>query len=297
MAIKKLIKYGAIVPSALSGNTTPESEFLLQEVEYDEKGNVLVDSKYNSDGELEERHSYTLNQHGSMLSHSVEMPLDEVIERFNYDRNESDQLSAVTKFYGEESGERTEYFYNENNFPVTIIYYDADGEKELTENYTYNDQKEVVKKVIDHHTDEAQSKMHLYEYNEKGLLMRYSVEGNNEKTITEYTYNSHDLEEKCIQNNSNGKKLLEIISEYDENLRLVKRSTKGYYIRITSIAYDDQGRVIEEQLADENNFVIARNAFEYTDDGRVAEEVVYETDLTRAGRDTHMIMRYEYELY
>jgi hypothetical protein len=297
VAIKKLIKYGAIVPSALSGNTTPESEFLLQEIEYDEKGNIVVDSKYNTGGELEERHSYTFNQNNSLVSHSVEMPLDEVVERFNYDRNESDQLVAVTKYYGKEEGERTTYVYDENNLPVTITYYDADGELDSTENYTYNEQKLVVKKVINHHTDESQSKSHLYEYNDNGLLMLYTVEGNNEKTTTAYTYNAHGLEEKCIQDSSNGKKLLEITSEYDENLRLVKRSTKGYYIRITSIAYDKQGRVWEEQLSDENNFVIARNAFEYTDDGRIAEEVVYETDLTRAGRDTHMIMRYEYELF
>ena len=297
MAIKKLIKYGAIIPSALSGNKTPESEFLLQEITYDEKGNVVVDSKYNSDGELEERHSYTLNQHDSLVSHSVEMPLDEVIERFVYDRNEADQLVVVTKFYGKEAGERTEYVYDEKNLPTTITYYDADGDKEQTEHYTYNEQKEVIKKVINNHSDESQSKTHLYEYNDKGLLMLYTVEGNNEKTNTEYSYNAHGLEEKCIQNSSNGKKLLEITSEYDENLRLVKRSTKGYYIRINSIAYDKQGRVWEEQLSDENNFVIARNAFEYTEDGRIAEEVVYETDLTRAGRDTHMIMRYEYELF
>ena len=95
MAIKKLIKYGAIIPSALSGNKTPESEFLLQEITYDEKGNVIVDSKYNSDGELEERHSYTLNQHDSLVSHSVEMPLDEVIERFVYDRNEEISVPEV----------------------------------------------------------------------------------------------------------------------------------------------------------------------------------------------------------
>jgi hypothetical protein len=297
VAIKKLIKYGAIILSALSGNTTPESEFLLQEMEYDEKGNVIVDSKYNTDGELEERHSYTFNQNNSLVSHSVEMPLDEVVERFNYDRNESDQLVTVTKYYGKEEGERTMYVYDESNLPVTITNYDADGELNSTENYTYNEQKLVVKKVINYHTDESQSKTHLYEYNDKGLLMLYTVEGNNEKTTTAYTYNAHGLEEKCIQDSSNGKKLLEITSEYDENLRLVKRSTKGYYIRITSIAYDKQGRVWEEQLSDENNFVIARNAFEYTDDGRIAEEVVYETDLTRAGRDTHMIMRYEYELF
>ncbi len=297
MALKKLIKYGAIIPSALSGNTNPESEFLLQEIEYDEKGHVIVDSKYNSDGELEERHSYTLNQHDSLVSHSVEMPLDEVIERFNYDRNESDQLTAVTKFYGKEAGERTEYFYNENNLPVTITYYDADGELESTENYNYNEQKLVVKKTINHHSDESQSKMHLYEYNDKGLLMRYTVEGDNGKTITEYTYNANELEEHCLQLNEKGKKVLEIISEYDENLRLVKKSTRGYYTRITTLAYDDQGRIIEELLSDENNFVIARNAFQYNQESRIEEEVVYETDLTRAGRDTHMIMRYEYEMY
>ena len=58
------------------------------------------------------------------------------------------------------------------------------------------------------------------------MLIEYIVTSENEKTITTYSYNSHGLEERCIQNNSNGKKLLEIISEYDENLRLVKKITK-----------------------------------------------------------------------
>lgn len=297
MAIKKLIKYGAIVPSALSGNTIPESEFLLQEVEYDEKGNVIVDSKYNSDGELEERHSYTSNQNDSLVSHAVEMPLDDVVERFKYDRNESDQLIRVTKYYGNDEGERTEYVCNENNLPIEITYYDADGEMESVEKYVYNDRQEVVEKTVVYVNDQSQNKTHQYEYNDKGLLMQYIVTSEIEKTTTSYSYNSHGHEECCIQNNSNGKKLLEIISEYDEHLHLVKKITRGYYTRITTLAYDEQGRITEELLADENNFVIARNAFHYNEDGRVEEEVVYETDLTRAGRDTHMIMRYEYELF
>ena len=297
MAIRKLIKYGAIVPSALTGNTIPESEFLLQEVLFDEKGNVIVDSKYNADGELEERHSYTFNQNGSLVSHSVEMPLDDVIERFVYKRNESDQLVHVTKFYGNDEGERTEYISNENNLPIEITYYDADAQKESVEKFKYNEKQEVVEKTVLSFLDDSQSKNYSYEYNDKGLLMRYEVEGEGEKTITTYNYNTHDLEEKCTQVNANGKKTLEIISEYDENLRLVKKTTRGYYTRITTLAYDEQGRLLEELLSDENNYVISRNAFQYNDDGRVEEEVIYETDLTRAGRDTHMMLRYEYELF
>ena len=297
MAVKKLIKYGAIVPSALSGNTSPESEFLLQEILFNEKGNVVVDSKYDQEGELEERHSYTYNQKGSLIDHTVEMPLDDVVEKFVHERNELDQLTVVTKFYGDESGERTVYVYNENNLPIEITYYDADGEKESIENYQYDEKQDVVEKKVVSFFDNAQNKTHQYEYNDKGLLMQYVVTSENEKTTTTYTYNANDLEERCIQNNANGKKLLEITSEYDDNLRLIKKVTKGYYTRITTLAYDEQGRIIEELLSDENNFVIARNAFHYNEDGRVEEEVVYETDLTRAGRDTHMILRYEYELF
>jgi len=297
MAVKKLIKYGAVVPSALSGNTTPESEFLLQEILFNEKGNVVVDSKYDQDGELEERHSYAYNQQGSLIDHTVEMPLDDVVEKFVHERNEADQLTVVTKFYGDESGERTVYVYNDNNLPIEITYYDADGEKESIEKFEYNEKQDVVQKTVMSYFDDSQNKTNSYEYNDKGLLMRYIVEGEGEKTITTYNYNDNDLEEKCAQVNPNGKKTLEIISEYDENLRLVKKSSRGYYTRITTLAYDEQGRIVEELLADENNFVIARNAFHYNQDGRVEEEVVYETDLTRAGRDTHMILRYEYELF
>lgn len=293
----KLKKYGAIVPSALSGNTTPEKEFLLQEITFNDKGSVLTDSKYNQQGELEERHIYEYNNKGSLINHLVEMPLDEVVEKFTHERNESDLLTEVTKYYGDDEGEKTFYEYNEKNIPVVIRYVDADGQPEMVETFFYNEKQEVVKKVVRSEYDEEQNKTHLYDFNDKGLLMKYSVLDQDENLLSEtnYTYNNHDLEEHCVQLNSNGKKTLEIHTEYDENLRLTKKHTRGYYVRITTINYDEQGRVIEELLSDENNFVISRNAFQYDEKGRVAEEVLYETDLTRAGRDTHMIMRYEYE--
>ena len=76
--------------------------------------------------------------------------------------------------------------------------------------------------------------------------------------------------------------------------RIKRKIAKSSYVRITAFEYDEQGRVIEESLSDQNDFVISRTRLTYDDDGRIAEETIYETDLTRSGRDTHLSNRFEY---
>jgi hypothetical protein len=97
--------------------------------------------------------------------------------------------------------------------------------------------------------------------------------------------------------NKDGKVVSVLRSEYNELGRLVRRVSKGFYTRITLYEYDELGRLLEEALSDENGFVISRNRMEYDEHGNVLEETVYETDLTRAGRDTHLAHRFEYEFF
>jgi hypothetical protein len=73
--------------------------------------------------------------------------------------------------------------------------------------------------------------------------------------------------------------------------------SRGFYTRISNFEYDELGRIVEESLSDENGFVISRSNFEYNEKGELIGEIIYETDLTRAGRDTHLSYRYEYSYF
>ncbi|MBK9319258.1 MAG: RHS repeat protein [Bacteroidetes bacterium] len=110
-------------------------------------------------------------------------------------------------------------------------------------------------------------------------------------------YDEEGKETIVAKFNGEGKLVSRQLSEYDELGRLKRRVSNGFYTRVSDYEYDELGRVTEEALSDGNGFVISRNRMSYDDGGRLLEETVYETDLTRAGRDTHLSSRYEYEFF
>ena len=75
---------------------------------------------------------------------------------------------------------------------------------------------------------------------------------------------------------------------------MIRRESHSFYVRISEYEYDEKGNLLEEALSYENGFVITRSRYVYNEKDHVIEETLYETDLTRAGRDTHIIHRYEY---
>ena len=110
----------------------------------------------------------------------------------------------------------------------------------------------------------------------------------------EIDYDEEERETYVSRFNEAGKMISQLLTEYDAQGRIVRKIAKSSNVRITSFEYDEQGRVIEESLSDQNDFVISRTRLTYDDDGRIAEETIYETDLTRSGRDTHLSNRFEY---
>ncbi|MBK9638719.1 MAG: hypothetical protein IPO63_13245 [Bacteroidetes bacterium] len=56
-------------------------EVLTQEEEYNDKNLLVLEKKYDMNGELEEVHSYTYDDHGRLLNHLLEIPEDGIIRK------------------------------------------------------------------------------------------------------------------------------------------------------------------------------------------------------------------------
>jgi uncharacterized protein RhaS with RHS repeats len=160
----------------------------------------------------------------------------------------------------------------------------------------YDDQsKLMVRKIV---SPMDGNKCYRFSYDEKSNLIKEEDFDENEQLsgYVEIHYDEENRETYVSRFNEDGKMISQLLTEYDELGRVKRKISKSAHVRITSFEYDESGRVIEESLADQNDFVISRTRLMYDDEGRIAEETIYETDLTRSGRDTHLSNRFEYVL-
>ncbi len=272
-------------------------EILSLVAEYGPKNLLASEKKFDGSGDPEEVHSYTYDEKGNLIEHVMEMPMDGILERFVTTRNAEGHPITIVKFYGDDAGEKVEYVFATHGQPVSVVRHDADGEFESKEELTYNDQHLLVQRLV---TDAAGvTRKYTFAYNDKNLMAKEEELDGNDKLVSrlEYTYNEDGKETSLLKFNEENKPVSSVKSEYDENGRLARRVSKGFYTRISLYEYDEEGRLLEESLSDENGFVISRNRMEYNESGLVTHETVYETDLTRAGRDTHLAHRFEYEFF
>lgn len=270
------------------------AEELTLEAQYDSRGLILREWKLPHGETSAEHHTYTYNEQGQLLEHHLEIPDDGIEERFVTKRNEKGKATEITKFYADDPGERTTYIYDSNDDVAEITAYDADGEFELKETFEFDSKKRMIKRVTEK-ADGTVSQLD-YEYNDQDQIVSIIEKDEKGNLISkqEHDYTTGGLEAKIRQYNAEGKILTEVTSEYDDLARLIMKRTAGFYIRISRFGYDEQGNLIEESLSDENDFVISRSRFEYDENKRLISETIYETDLSRAGRDTHYTNRYEY---
>lgn len=294
--MKAIKKYSTPIRSLLRSTSEQDDlpEVLTNEEEYNDKNLLVLEKKYGMDGELEEVHSYTYDDSGRLQIHLLEIPEDGIAERFVTTRNGDGNPTMIVKFYGEDEGERTEYIYGENAQVVKIKRYDADGEFEAEEDLEYDDQsKLMVRKIV---SPMDGNKYYRFSYDDRSNLIKEEDFDENDQLsgYVEIHYDEENRETYVSRFNEDSKMISQLLTEYDDLGRVKRKIAKSSHVRITSLDYDEQGRVIEESLSDQNDFVISRTRLAYDDEGRIAEETIYETDLTRSGRDTHLSNRFEY---
>jgi YD repeat-containing protein len=289
-------RYSTSIVSMLRQSSQEEQpEELTLEAKYNDKGLLISEWKLQHGETSAELHTYAYDPQGRLLLHQLEIPDEGIEEKFVTQRNANGQAVEIQKFYGDDPGERTVYVYGENGEPSAITAYDADGDFDKCEKFTYDDQKRMVKREVKK-SDNSETVLE-YAYNDQGLLAAVTEKDAKGNLLSrqEHDYTMEGLEARILLFNESGKQITEILSLYDENGRLVSKKSISYYTRIQRYEYDDAGNVVEESLSDENDFVISRTRYDFDDNSRLISETIYETDLTRAGRDTHYSNRYEYE--
>src|SRR6185295_6425569 len=88
-----------------------EEEYLESVIHLDENGNTVSEEKFGADDSLEEKNTYTYDANNKLLEHTLLYAVEDMTEKRILKRNEKGKLVEETKYYGDDSGERTEYVY------------------------------------------------------------------------------------------------------------------------------------------------------------------------------------------
>ena len=274
-----------------------DEEYLELTVILDANGNSSEEIKYLPTSEVEEKSTYEYDTNGKLATHTLLYAIDNFTEKRVLTRNEKGLLISEVKYYSGDSGEKTEYEYNEKDNVTAIIHYDEEGEfisREeikyddkggLTERCTYDINKKIVSRIT--FTNPADNQIEEIDYDTNGAITS--------KTII--IFNDKGKELSSVQTNPQGKLITSVKNTYDERGNIIEKIYKDFYSKKVKFEYNDKDLLIVQELFDEQGLLLRKNMYEYDDDKNVIAEQTYEMDTTRGGRDKHFGTRYEYEFF
>lgn len=274
-----------------------DEEYLELTVILDANGNSSEEIKYLPTSEVEEKNSYEYDTNGKLATHTLLYAIDNFTEKRVLTRNEKGLLISEVKYYSGDSGEKTDYEYNEKDNVTAIIHYDEEGEfvsREeiiyddkggLTERCTYDINKKIVSRIT--FTNPADNQIEEMDYDANGAITS--------KTII--IFNDKGKELSSVQTNPQGKLITSVKNTYDERGNIVEKIYKDFYSKKVKFEYNEKDLLIVQELFDEQGLLLRKNMYEYDDDKNVIAEQTYEMDTTRGGRDKHFGTRYEYEFF
>lgn len=273
-----------------------DEEYLEFLAEFDGQGNVVRESKFDSSGELEERNEYRYSPGGKLIEHVLLFAIEDVTERRVLRRDEQDRLLEELKMYGDDTGERMVYSYDDADHVLSVVRYDEEGELDFREEFTYDEKGDlatrnkfdrdsrVVEQLEVRRGDQLE--MVQVEYNESGKPVSTTVS----------KFDAAGNEVSNLQTSPDGKLISAVYSSYDDRGNAVERVYKDFYSKTIRSEYDDQYRLLSQELFDSTGLLLRKNVYEYDENGNVITEQVFEIDASGGGRDKHYGARYEYEL-
>jgi len=297
--IKQVKRFATVFRSFAVADTGEEGyEYLEHLVEYDVRGNVIRETKFLEDGSPEEVNSYSYDASDKLTGHTLEYVPDETSERRAIERDCEGRIVSEQKFYGELSGERTDFEYSENGLVCGIKSYDEEGDFSTREEITYDEKKQMVQRAT-YDKDNALVEKRELNYAEDGRAVEeklFGKDGNLQKTTTARR-DDQGREVETVERTGQGKLISSVTSVYNEKGNLLERLSKDFNSKILRYTYDEQNRCTGEELFDENGTLLRKLVIELDNDGRVLAEQSYEMNAMRGVRDKHQAIRYEYENY
>jgi YD repeat-containing protein len=278
--------------------TKADEEHLEAILEMDDNGNVLVESKFDKQGELEEKNTLKYSPDGKLIEHHLDFVMDGFTEKRILRRDEKGKLLEETKYYGEDRGERTEYEYDEQDRIKAIIEYDEEGEFISRETITYDPEGSISERVKNDQSGNLIEKVLFEKTNDKNVILEKEFNFDGElQLVTTISLDDKGKEVSSHQSSPSGKLISGVVTTYDEMGNILERHFNDVYPKTVKYEYDEKGRMLSQELFDAGGLLQRKNIYEYDDAGNLLTEQTFEMDNSRGGKEKHFGTRYEYEFY
>jgi hypothetical protein len=247
--------------------------------EYDDKGLLIREERYEPDGSLNTLTLNTYDEKGNLVQTEQYDQDDILLQKTVNQYDESGILVAQSNYYGDASDEYvTKYYYDEDQNVVKQEVY-VNGKLDFVEKTTtYIDGRPETVTENDDYGNVLY--IHHYQYDEKGQVAVYTRDEvqNNDRRTYEFTYNDNGDRVKDLIYNYDMTLIAKVIRTFDEQYRQIEvvEEDLDTYRRIT-MEYDGD-RVVKNTVFDKNGEITGWAEYEYADDGRqsMAREFIHD---------------------
>jgi hypothetical protein len=289
-----LYKYD-IINHNKSGNEARPKGKKHSYTEMDEKGNLLLEIKYDDAEEIEEKYVYTFDEVNKLVEEISYLSENEIAEHKTYEYNPEGILVKAFKHYADGSKDIIQYHYDQLGNLNTITTTDSDNETEAKEVLEWQN-KNLTKKEV-YEFDELvlkESRTHDKQGNRTEEIRWTPEDGN---TRTEFFYNDNNDLIKNLTYNNEEKLISKTLYSYDDKGKLVLADYESVRSKnTTTIIYDDNGNAIEQTETNGSGEINNRAIRKFNDRNEVIETSVI-IDLHGSGINQEYILNYDYEYF
>ncbi len=271
--------------------------YITHEQCFNEAGHLLSEKSYNRDGELGEHNEFRYNEQGQLVEECIYFEGNELAEQHVFQYREDGKVEEEKIVYQESYADRVHFTYDGSGHLTERRQEDEDGETESCETYVY--EGDLLMQETSLGADAELLSEVRYEYDEQGRLVASYHKGreDHEEYRMVYEYDEQGNRDCVERYDRNGKIAARTTMHHDEKGNVVESFEEDTVSSKTlRFQYDEKGNnVLQEEYNDkeELNHRIERM---YTDEGELAESVVY-IDRHDQGPDQYYSIKVEVEYY
>lgn len=268
-----------------------------QETLFDEHQNVIEETKYLEDGSVDEVARYTYDSKHRLKEEIIDSSLSEGEDRRVIEYDDANHVITETNFYGDEPGEQTISKRNSDDDIIEIRHFDEEGQLMSVTQISYF-KKGLTLKEEETDMDGKVIRRVSNVYNESGQLTAQEVLNMEEEPNEIFIEISREMQtEVTVAKTKEGDIHYRHTRIFDAEGQLESLEVDGpdHHYKVT-YKYTPGGQPSLQEITDPSGNLIRRSEYTFDDNNRLVEELLVDNQ-TYLRENTHFKSRYEYEFF
>jgi len=263
--------------------------------EHDEKGNVVLEVKYNSDEELEDKYTFKYDENDHVIEEIHYLTFKDIAEHKTYERDKKGKIVKAFKHYNDGSKDTIEYHFNDDGLLMEMVTIDSYDEVEAKIICEYENGNLILEEAYEY--DELILKQ-TYSYDKDGNVIEESKWNEDEGNIRQANvYDENNRVIKVLFYNKKDELAVKTEYEYSKEGKIIGVTEEDQHgKKVTTVTYDDKGNAVEQVEVNPAGEINNKAVRQFNENNDVIKTEVF-IDLHGAGPNQEYVLSYEYEYY